>query len=453
MKIIIAGIGKVGALLTKHLSAEGYDITLIDSNGAMLSTLVEQFDVMAIHGNCASLPVLQQAGVAEADLLIATTNGDETNLLCCITAQGLNRQLKTIARIRNHDYAEQIHGMLDVFSISMVINPERQAAREIERLLKFPGFSRRDTFAKGRVEIVEVRVNSQSPLCNITLGNLNSVLKLNVLVCSVLREGTAIAPDGNFVLREGDRIFVTAPTDALSALLKNLNIITRKVRRVIICGGGRVSLYLAQALEKSDISVCIIEQNKTRCEELAERLLSAEIILGDASSQEVLQKQRLDDCDALVAMTGMDELNMVIALFANKVGVPQVVTKLSRMETAGALISGLDLGSIVCPKELSCNTVVRYVRALESQQGAAISVHTIADGQVEALEFTVSRDTRHCGDKLKDIQLVDNILITAISRGTRIEMPSGNSSFREGDRVIVVKTGDTVIHQLNDIFA
>ncbi len=453
MKIIIAGIGKVGALLTKHLAAEGYDITLIDSNGKMLSSLVEQFDVMAIHGNCASLPVLEQAGIREADLLIATTNGDETNLLSCITAQGMNRQLKTIARIRNHDYAEQIHGLLDVFSISMVINPERQAAREIERLLKFPGFSRRDTFAKGRVEIVEVRVNDKSPLCNVALGDLTSALKLNVLVCSVLREGTAIAPDGNFVLKEGDRIFVTAPTDALSSLLKNLNIITRKVRRVLICGGGRVSLYLAQALEKSDISVCIIEQNPARCEELAERLLNTEIILGDASNQAVLQQQHMDQCDALVAMTGMDELNMVISLFGDKSGVPQVVTKLSRMETTGALISGLDLGSIICPKELSCNSVVRYVRALESQQGAATSVHTIADGQVEALEFTVSRDTRYCGEKLKDIQLVDNILITAISRGTRIEMPSGNSSFREGDRVIVVKTGDTVIHQLNDIFA
>lgn len=453
MKIIIAGIGKVGAMLTKQLSAEGYDLTLIDSNATMLQTLVERFDVIAVQGNCASMPILQQAGLAETDLLIATTGADETNLLCCMTAQGMQKSLHTIARIRNPDYAEQVHGMLDVFSISMVINPEKQAAREIERLLRYPGFSKRDTFAKGRVEIAELRIDAQSKLCNVSLSDATHILKSDMLVCIVLRNGTAITPDGSFVLKEGDRIFVTAPTVALSQLLKNLGILTRKVRQIIVCGGGRASLYLAQLLEKSDMRVHIIEQNYNRCVELAELLPHAEIIHDDASNHATLQKEHLDDCDALVCMTGMDELNMVISLYASKRGVPHVITKLSRVETTNAMLDGLSLGSVVCPKELCCNSVVRYVRAMKNQTGAAISVHTIADGQAEALEFWADEHTPNCGTPLKKLSLRPNMIISAITHNGKTVIPDGDACFRDGDTVVVVKTGDAIVHQLGDIFA
>lgn len=452
MKIIIAGIGKIGADLTKQLSSQGYDVTVIDSNGSLLHSLVDRFDVIAINGNCASMPILLQAGVEEADLLIAATDADEKNLLCCMTAQAINRQVHTIARIRNPDYSEQMYGLLDAFSLSLAINPERQAAREIKRLLKYPGFTKRETFARGRVELVELRIDGNSKLCNVALHSINSVVKTNVLVCIVLRDGVAIIPGGDFVLRQGDRIFVTASTDALSQLLKNLGIITRKIHHAILCGGGRVSRYLAQSLANSDIDLRIIERDKERCLELAELLPHVTVIHGDASDQSVLQREGVDHCDALISMTGMDELNLVISMHAEKEGVPHVVTKLSRMGSAHPLLDGLNLGSVICPKEYCCNAVVRYVRAMKNQTGAAISVHNMADGRAEALEFLVEPGMAHCNEPLKKLPLRPNVLIAAITRGTQTELANGNSHLEEGDVVIVVKSGSTAILKLKDIF-
>ncbi len=452
MKILIAGDGKVGAALTRQLSAEGHDLTLIDSNPKVLERSVELYDVMTIQGNCASMSILQQAGVEDANLLIAATSEDEINLLCCMTAHGLNPNLHTIARIRNPDYTEQIFAMRDVFHLSMTVNPEKAAAIEIERLLKFPGFLKRETFAKGRVEIVELRIGADSKLCNVSLSDMNGIIKCKVLVCAVLRSGKAIAPDGNFVLREGDRIFVTAPTNTLATLLKNLGIITRKVNRVLLAGGGRVSFYLAQQLQKSGITVQLIEQNEARCRQLAALLPNTCIVQGDASNQELLEQEGLAESDALVTLTGLDELNMIISLYGKTQGVQQVITKLSRTENSG-LLDSLPLGSVICPKELCSNTIVRYVRAMQNQTGAAVAIHTIADGQAEAIEFLVDESTRNCGRHLKDLRLRKNVLIVCISRGGKSEIPDGNSSFALGDTLIVVTSSDTMLHQLNDIFA
>ena len=228
MDIIIAGGGKVGLTLARQLAAEGHNLTLIDRDSRVLETAVEQYDAIAVLGNCASKEVLLRAGVTGAELLIAATNADEVNLLCCMTGHGLNKNLHTIARIRNPEYAEQVMTMRDIFPLSMTVNPERRAAVEIERLLRFPGFLRRDSFAKGRTEIVELRIGKDSKLCDVSLSDMSSIVKCRVLVCAVLRAGNAVAPSGNFVLREGDRIFVTAPKENLTILLKNLGIITRK---------------------------------------------------------------------------------------------------------------------------------------------------------------------------------------------------------------------------------
>ena len=452
MNIIIAGSGKVGITLARQLSAEKHDITLIDSNQQVLHSGIERFDVMAVHGNCASMETLLQAGVKDADLLIAATNADEVNLLCCTTAHGINPKLHTIARIRNPEYTEQIYSMRDVFALSMAINPEKQAAVEIERLLKYPGFLRRDTFAKGRAEIVELRIDASSKLCNVSLADLHSVIKCKVLVCAVLRNGTAVAPSGSFVLREGDRIFVTAPTENLTSLLKNLGIITRKARRVILCGGGRVSYYLASLLEKDNISVQLIENNYDRCLELASLLPDTCIVHGDATVQSLLENEGLDTCDALITLTGMDELNMIISLYGTSRGIPQVITKLWHAENS-SIIDSLSLGSIICPKELCCNSIIRYVRAMQNQTGAALSIHTIADGQAEAVEFLVDSTTKNCGTALKNLKLKPNVLIASISHGARSEVPSGDSVFREGDSLVVVTSGRGVLQQLNDIFA
>ena len=452
MNIIIAGDGKVGSTLTRLLSAEGHDVTLIDSNYKVLENSLEQYDVMAIHGNCASMDILLQAGVKDADLLIAVTNMDEVNLLCCTTSHGLNPKLHTIARIRKPEYTEQIYTMRSTFGLSMAINPEKQAAREIERLLKYPGFLKRDSFAKGRTEIVELRISADSKLCNVALSDMNSIVKCRVLVCAVLRSGTAIAPKGNFILREGDRIFVTAPTQNLTTLLKNLGIITRRVRRVILCGGGRVSYYLASMLEKHGISIQLVEQNYERCRELATLLPETNVVHGDSTDQTLLDSEGLSEADAMVSLTGLDELNMIISLYGQSKGVPQVITKLSRMENRN-VIDALSLGSVVCPKELCCNTIARYVRAMQNQSGAAVTVHAIADGQAEAVEFLVDEATKNCNIPLKQIKLKENVLVVSINRGSHTEIPGGDSMFQKGDSVVVVTSGRGSIRQLNDIFA
>ena len=451
MKIIIAGDGKVGATLTRQLSLEGNDLTLIDSNPRVLDSSIEQYDILTVTGNCATMDVLRRANVEEAELLIAATSADEINLLCCMTAHAINPALHTIARIRNPEYTEQIYQMRDVFALSLIVNPERQAAIEMERLLSFPGFLRRDSFARGRLEIVELRVDAASKLNRVALHELNTIIKCKVLICTVLRSGTVIMPRGDFILREGDRIFVTAPTEALATLLKNLGIITHRVNRVILAGGGRISYYLAQQLQKRGIQTTIIEKDPQRCVELAELLPRVTVIHGDASDPQVLESEGLRETNALVSLTGIDEMNLLISLYATNLGVPQVITKLGRLDNSN-ILDNLAIGSVVSPKELCCANIVRFARALQNQTGAAVSVHSIASGQAEAVEFRVDEQTPHCGEPLKAIRLRKNVLLAGISHGGRTEIPNGDSVFHIGDTLIIVVTADTVIHQLNEIF-
>ena len=452
MKILIAGDGKLGEILARQLSLEGHEITLVDSDPAVLESSLNRYDVMAVQGNCAAMEVLRDASVESADLLIAVTGTDEVNLLCCTTAHWMNPNLHTIARIRNPEYTEQAYAMKDAFAISMTVNPDLQAATEIERLLKYPGFLKRDSFAKGRMEIVELRLDAESKLCNATLNNLNGIVKCKVLVCTVLRDGNAVIPDGNFVLKEGDRLFVTAPTDTLSILLKNLGIITHRVQRVMIVGGGKVSYYLADSLQKSHIDVQLIERNETRCRTLADLLPKINVIHGDASDQSVLESEGLSSTSALVALTGLDELNMVVALYGKRNGVPQIIAKVSRIEDT-SVIDNLSLGSVISPRNLCCNTIVRYVRAMQNQVGAAITVHSIADGKAEATEFLIDEDTPHCGEPLKSLKLRGDVLIVGISRGNKTEIPNGDSTFHAGDSVVIVSSGRGVIGHFSDIFA
>ena len=452
MKIIIAGDGKVGATLTKQFCSEGHDVTVIDASVETLEASEERYDVISIHGNCASMSVLSQAGVKEAQLLVAATNHDEINLLCCTTAHSMNPNLHTIARIRNPEYNEQAYKMRDVFGLSMVINPENQAAMEIHRLLKYPGFLRRDTFAKGRMEIVELRVDKGSKLCNVKLMDLRSIIKCRVLVCAVLRNGSSIAPKGDFTLLEGDRIFVTALSENLTTLLSSLGILSRRASRVLICGGDTVGYYLARRLTKEGIHVKIVDSSLERCQELSALLPNAEIIHGDPGDQDTLDSEGLARCDAFVSCGSTDELNMITSLYASSQGVPQVITQLSRVDNR-SIIDSLNLGSVICPKDLCSNNIARYVRAIVNHTGAALSVHTIADGHAEALEFRVDEHTRHCGQPLKEIKLKPNILLVSITHNADPEIVSGDSAFVPGDIVVVVNSGRDILYQMNDIFA
>lgn len=453
MRILVAGSGKVGQTLAKQFAAEGHDVTLIDSNSQVLASGVERYDVLAVQGNCASMETLMNADVMTADLLVATTGSDELNLLCCMTAHRMNAHLHTIARIRNPEYTAQIVAMPDAFGLSLCFNPERQTAIEINRLLNYPGFLKRDSFARGHVEIVELKIEEDGKLRGVPLSALQSIVKCRVLVCSVLRDGRAIMPDGNFILETGDRIFVTAPSDILALLLKNLGIVAHKIKQVILVGGGTISYYLADILTKRRMDVKIIERDLARCERLAALLPQVSVIHGDATNHALLSSEGFSDCDAVISLTGLDELNIIVSLYANQCDVPQIVTKLAKIDDAD-IVDSLEIGSVVCPRKLCCDTVLRYVRAMQKQAGAAISVHAIADGQVEALEFRVDEDTKNVGKPLKSIKLRPNILVVSITRRGRTEIPNGDSCFGVGDTVVVVAaSGEDVVLQLNDIFA
>lgn len=451
MRIIIAGIGKVGATLARHLSAEGYDLTLVDSDNEVLEKMMEQCDAITANGNCATMATMKQSGIEKADLLIAMAGADEVNLLCCMTAHTMNPAIHTIARIRNPEYYEQIYAMRNAFGLSMYVNPEKQTATRIERLLKFPGFLKRDSFARDRVEIVELKVEEKSPLENVSLRELNDIIKCKILVCVVQRDNDVIMPGGHFILRKNDHILVTAATNELTTLLENIGIVTHKVRKVILAGGGRISYYLAKRLLSSGISVEIIEKDYDRCLELAVHLPAADIIHGDATNHATLDGEGLSECDALVSLTGYDEMNIVISLYGTNDKVPQVVTKLAHKENSN-ILNQLPIGSIVCPRELCCNTIIRYVRAMRNQTGSAVSIHSIAKGKAEAVEFRVDENTKHCKTPLRDLTLKKNVLIACISRRGKTQIPNGDSEYQIGDTVVVVTHADTILMQLNDIF-
>ncbi|MBQ7993281.1 MAG: Trk system potassium transporter TrkA [Solobacterium sp.] len=451
MRILIAGAGKVGRALTDELSSEGHDITLVDMDSRVLEDAVGMYDVITLQGNSASKAVLEEAGIQNMDLLIAATNADEVNLLSVITAKALNPDIHTIARIRNPEYVDQARSMRNVFALSLVINPELQAAQEIARLLKYPGFLKRETFAKARVEIVELKVVKGSKLNKVQLKNLSSVTRSQVLVVAALRDGKAIMPDGNFVIKEDDRLFVTGSPAQLHEMLIHIGIINMPVNHVIMAGGGRISYYLAEELHRSHIATSIIELDPRKCRSLAEALPYSTIIQGDVSDRKTLDSEDIGDYDAVVTLTGMDELNIVTSLYAHMHNVPNIVTKLGRGND-GDLVENMPIGSIICPKELCTMHIVRYVRAMQTKEGAALSVHRIADGKIEAIEFVADNDTRHLGEKLKNIRTRKNVLIVSISHGTKVEIANGESVFNAGDTVVVITNKESKLNQLNDIF-
>lgn len=451
MKIIIAGDGKVGLALMRQLLYEGHDVTIVDSNPNVLQANMFQYDVLAVQGNAATMDALRQANVAEADLLIAATSADEINLLCCLTAKKMNGRLHTIARVRNPDYTEQLFAMREELGLSMTINPELSAAREIFHLLQFPSFLHRDSFAKGRVEIVGLRVDEGSRLEGVALHQLYKIAQVKVLVCAVLREGRVTIPDGSFQLQKGDRIFVTARAVNLAQLIKNLGIAKQKVRRVMLVGGGHISFYLAQRLLDAGLSVKIIEQNPDRARFLAENLPRAAVVLGDGSSQELLFREGLEEADALVSLTGIDEENIVLSMYAHTQGVPKVVTKVNRLEYSRMFVD-LEVGSIVSPKELCSALIARYVRSMQNKTGKILTLHPIAEGTAAAMEFRVDDSVHFRGTPLKDVPLRPGVLISCITRAGSTIIPDGASSYETGDTVVAVSTLEAPVLQMNDLF-
>lgn len=453
MKIIIVGDGKVGAALAGQLSGEGHDVTIIDPKLEALNESAERMDVMVVTGNGANMGTLRAAGAEKADLMIAATSRDELNLLSCLTARKLGVR-HAIARIRNPEYAEQLEAMKEELGLSLTVNPEQAAAQEAYHLLQFPSFLKRDSFAKGRVEIVAIPVGKDSRLVGIPLFKLSEIARVNVLVCAVEREDGVHVPSGAFTLQEGDTIYVTAGISDLARLVKNLGLVEHRVRSLLMIGGSRISFYLGKRCLDSGMDVKIIERDHARCMELAEAMPKATIIEADGSRQDILDAEGFTSFDAVITLTGMDEENLVLSMLATHQGVRKVITKINRLEY-NDMFRKVGIGSIISPRGQCCANIARYVRAMSSASGAdsVLTLHPIVDGKVEALEFRATAETRHQGEQLKDIPTRPGTLVACITHLGHTIIPKGDSSFTAGDTVIVVTTCEKAVTDLNEIFA
>lgn len=451
MKIVIAGAGKVGKTLTKELTADGYDITLIDRRADVLEIVGTKYDVITYQGNAATVETLEEADIQSADVFIAATSADEVNVLACMTARALNPDVHVIARVRTPEYVSGLLKLTSHFGLSLVINPEREAAIEIASLLKLPEFMKVEHFAKSRAEIAELKITDNSRIKNLRLSDFHKKVQAQVLISAILRDGEIILPNGDTVLQTNDRLYVTGTNQELHTLLNNIGVIKKPVKHVVIAGGSRIAYYLAQYLEEADIKSTIIEIDEKACVKLAGLLPNSTIIHADASDHSVLESEDVSDYDAFVGLTGMDEVNMVCALYANKSNISTVVTKLGRGRI-DELTDKLDIGSIVSPKDIVSMHIIRYVRAIRNKEGAALTIHRIANGRVDASEFVVDETTKHVSVPLKQLNIKKDILINSIARGDIFEIPNGDSTLEKGDIIVILTDDSTTVHQINDIF-
>lgn len=453
MFIIVVGQGKVGITLSGQLSAEGHDIVTIDSNPQVLSRVQETLDVATLCGNGASAQVLEEAGAAHADLLIACTGGDEVNLLSCMAARKLGTK-NTIARVRNSDYESSLRLLREELHISLSINPELTTAREIYRVLRFPASLKRETFLRDKAELVELKVLPGSKLDGLTLMDLRKLTNEKTLICAVERKGQTIIPDGSFTLMAGDRISLTAEASGLVRFMNDVNLPIPRIKKVMIVGGSRIAVHVSKMLQHNRIRVTIIDNDPDRCRELAELLPEAIIVCGNGSMQDVLLAEGIKDTDAILALTGEDEENLTISLFANYLKVPKTVTKISRTEFLDVYTNaGLD--TIVSPKLLTANEIIRYVRALSSRSGQSmLALNRFMDGQVEAMEFLVPAGAAYAHVPFKDLQNKkrNNTLVAAIARNRQLIIPSGSDCLEPEDRVVIVAPRNVTISSLKDVF-
>lgn len=447
MNIIIVGCGKVGYTLVEQLSNEEHNIVVVDKNAEKVQFITDNLDAMGVVGNGVSYQTLQSAGIATADLVIAVTGSDEENLLCCVIAQKTGN-CHTIARVRGPVYNSEIDFLKEEFGISMIINPELIAAREIARMFQFPSAIRVDSFAQGHVELLHCKLTKDSPLIGVALMNLHQKVKVNVLVCEVLRGDEVIIPNGHFVFEEGDIIAIASNRKNAITFFKNANIMKSPVKNAILAGGGKISYYLAKALIASGIDVTIIEQNPTRVDFLSEELPEATIILGDATDQSVLEQEAYQTADGFACLTGLDEENILLALHVNESSKAKTVTKINRISFQN-VIDKLDLGSIVYPRVTTADYIVKYVRSASAAQhdNNVETLYKLANGKAEALEFNITDTSGITDIPLQELRIRKNTLIGSIYRNGKVIFPGGQDMIKVGDTVMVVLSG----YRLSDI--
>lgn len=449
MNIIIVGCGKVGRVLTEQLNEPGNNITVVDINGARATDVAERYDVMHVAGNGATRAVLEEAGIKKADLLIAVTGSDERNLLCCLMAKKAGG-CQTIARVRSPQYDADVRYLKEELGLAMVINPEFAAAGEIARVLRFPSAIKIDTFVKGKIELLKFKLPEDSPLCGMQIREISPKLHCDVLVCTVERDDDAFIAYGDFRFEARDVISIIADPKSAYNFFKRINYKAKPVDDVLIAGGGDITHYLCQILEKDGIGITVIEKDEDRADLLSDRFSNVNVIHADAINQEVLMQENIDKTDAFVSLTNIDEENILLSLFAKSVSGGKIVTKINRIDF-DTVIDHLDLDTIIYPKNLTSDFIVRYVRAMNKTIGTNLeTLYQIIKGKVEAAEFIVKTDSTLTAAPLMQLKLRDGVLVAAIVRNGKVLIPRGSDTIQQGDSVVIV-TNHLGLHDMNDL--
>lgn len=450
MKIIVLGAGKVGKTLIKHMANEDHDIIVVDQNATKVEEVVNQYDVIGVVGNGGSYDILMEAGAEDANLIICVTASDELNILAGLMAKKMGTR-HTIARVRNPDYSSQRDFMRNQLGFSMIVNPELEAASEIRRVLSFPSAVKVDTFSRGKVELAEFFVEDHSRLNGVELNQLHKITKTNILVCAVSHNEDVIIPDGNYAIKPGDHLYITGTHRDLSKFCLDIGVITNRIKNVIIVGGGKIAYYLSKQLSTQGIKVKIIEKDKNRCQILAEKLPYVTIIHGDGSDDELLNEEGIENTDAVLALTGLDEENIVLSLSAKSLYHKKTIAKVTRMNYTG-LSDVLKVDSIVAPKKIVASQIIRYVRAKmnKDHDSAVKTLYKIVDGEVEAVEFKVTEHFTYLHKTLNEMRIKEHVLVAAIIRDNEVIVPKGNTTMELNDYVIIVSRGE-IMKSLNDM--
>ena len=450
MKIIVLGAGKVGKTLIKHMSNEDHDIIVVDQNAMKVEEVVNQYDVIGVVGNGGSYDILMEAGAEDANLIICVTASDELNILAGLVAKKMGTR-HTIARVRNPDYSSQRDFMRNQLGFSMIVNPELEAASEIRRVLSFPSAVKVDTFSRGKVELAEFFVEDHSRLNGVELNQLHKITKTNILVCAVSHNEDVIIPDGNYAIKPGDHLYITGTHRDLSKFCLDIGVITSRIKNVIIIGGGKIAYYLSKQLSTQGIKVKIIEKDKNRCQVLAEKLPYVTIIHGDGSDDELLNEEGIENTDAVLALTGLDEENIVLSLSAKSLYHKKSIAKVTRMNYTG-LSDVLKVDSIVAPKKIVASQIIRYVRAKmnKDHDSAVKTLYKIVDGEVEAVEFKVTEHFKFLHKTINEMKIKEHVLVAAIIRKNEVIVPKGNTTLELNDYVIIVSRGE-IMKSLNDM--
>lgn len=453
MNIIVVGCGKVGYTLVEQLNNEGHSVTLIDKNRYALENAVSKLDIMGIHGNGGSYRVQEEAGIASADLMIAVTNQDEVNLLSCLIAKQAGR-CQTIARVRSPEYYEEIRFIKEELKLAMAINPERSAAYDILKLIQVPSAMEVDAFARGRINLISFKIPEHSPLADKRIMEVSGIMGNNSLVCVVQREGETIIPDGNTKLRSKDKVSVVMPFSEMSQFFERVKLANKPIKSVMIAGGGGISFYLSKELIKAGVQVKIFETDTAICERLSEKLPEAVIINGNAADESLLDEEGIRETDAFIALTNMDEENIMLSMYVNSISKAKLITKINKISFEN-VISDMPIGSVICPKNITAEKIIKHVRSMQNSVDSrdVESLYRLMDNKVEALEFNVKdceENKKFVGKTLTELTLKKNLLICSINRNGLIITPSGKDTIEIGDTVVVV-TSNMQLSKISDI--